>query len=50
MVSEIEIYKIENGYIVEYEKMSSEGVTEEYKVYFEEKSSVMMYVDSLLEG
>ena len=49
MIKEIEICKIENGYIVEYKRIDpATGEEEEVEVYFQEKDSAFTLAASLL--
>jgi hypothetical protein len=49
MVDDVEIMKIENGYIVEYEIIDPEtGMEEEVYIYFSEKSSAILYASEIL--
>lgn len=48
-ITEMEIKKIENGYLVEYEATDPEtGEYEEVYIYFQEKASAILYVTELL--
>ena len=49
VIKEIEICKIENGYIVEYKRIDpATGEEEEVEVYFQEKDSAFTLAASLL--
>lgn len=48
MIEEVEVKKISNGYLVEYDVMSESGMKEELYRYFSEKESVIAFLSELL--